>query len=196
MMRVAIFAIVILCLVQLEVLAVDREYVAQQYYAPMDKLKPNGDTKRINYWIKRQYTLKKDNPVFYGTGGQLSGKEFKDLYKFFDKQFNDLGDVNTLTPTIVYVEQRYFGTPTPGQEVKITADLSFLTLDNVINDHVEIIKQLSAELNTKNFLVFGAGHGGVIAGYVANEFANNPALKDWKVLGWRYVKIIKSPVLL
>jgi len=33
-----------------------------------------------------------------------------------------------------------------------------LKLDNVVNDHVQLIKKLAIDLNTKNFLVFGGGH--------------------------------------
>lgn len=62
--------------------------------------------------------------------------------------------------------------------------MSGLNFKAVINDHVLIIKDLALELNTKNFLVWGAGHGGLIAAYLANTFATT--LKDNKlnVLAW------------
>lgn len=85
----------------------------------------------------------------------------------------------------MYVEQRYFGTSNSGQGIKELADLDYLIMDNVINDNVELIKYLSLELHTNNFLVFGGGHGGLIAGYLAYRFVDDENLKSkYNVLGW------------
>jgi len=95
-----------------------------------------------------------------------------------------LGGNDTITPIVVYVEQRYFGKSNTGEKVYALSDLVDLKLDNVVNDHVQLIKKLAIDLNTKNFLVFGGGHGGVIAGYVVNKFATDRTLTSYNVLGW------------
>jgi hypothetical protein len=83
------------------------------------------------------------------------------------------------------VEQRFFGSSTPDAIIELS-NLESLKMDNVINDHVTLIKILSNQYGAKNFLVFGGGHGGIIAGYVANHFATSDELrKDYNVLGWR-----------
>lgn len=85
------------------------------------------------------------------------------------------------------MEQRFFGESSLQEErIRSLADLADLKLEYVINDHIELIKFLSLELDTKNFLVFGAGHGGLITGYIAERFATVKDLRDnYNVLGWR-----------
>jgi hypothetical protein len=61
--------------------------------------------------------------------------------------------------TVVFVEQRYFGNSQSSKAIKTVADLAQLKLDNVVADHVALIKKLSADLKTKNFMIFGGGHG-------------------------------------
>jgi hypothetical protein len=62
---------------------------------------------------------------------------------------------------------------------------SEILLIPLINDNVELIKELSTQLGTNNFLVFGGGHGGVIAGYLANKFATDENLRaNYNVFGW------------
>lgn len=185
-MRLAVFAFVLFVVSQ-GIFAVDLVYEEARFVSDRDATKPNDQAQVIRYLIKRPADddkFQKNSPVFYGIGGRVTVEDLRAQYTLFDRQFADLDPKGTITPTIVYVEQRYFGKSNTEEKINSYADLADLKLDNVINDHVKLIKKLAGELRTTKFLVFGGGHGGVIASYVTQKFATDDTLKDYTVIGW------------
>jgi len=170
-----------LCLANQRVSADYKGYAVKYFTTLRDPSKT--DDQIIKYLIKAPANPTPGAPVFYGTGGRVNVESLVDQYELFDSQIANF-DTAINGAIVVFVEQRFFGDSKPGEDITKLDDLSTLTVQNVIQDHVNLIKYLSGTLNTKNFLVFGGGHGGLVAGYLANTFATEPSLSDFKVLAW------------
>ncbi|KAI6218205.1 hypothetical protein M3Y99_01725100 [Aphelenchoides fujianensis] len=143
------------------------------YYTPEDPSQSNPSSLAVRYYVKEGAS---GSPIIYGTAGRVSVEDLMASYPFPVSQADTFDKA-----TIVYVEQRYFGGSNSGRVLNGLSNFAQLTLSNVVNDHVGLIRNLSSTYNTNSFLVFGGGHGGLIAGYVANKLKDD---KDLNVLGW------------
>ncbi|KAI6196486.1 hypothetical protein M3Y94_01115300 [Aphelenchoides besseyi] len=149
---------------------------ANTILVPYDYSSPTGRQLTLKYLIKKG---NQGAPVFYGVGGRVKVEDIEAQYDLFRAESDNYDKA-----TVVYVEQRYFGDSIYHDKIQSLSDLSKLTLGNVISDHVALINKISTEMGTKNFLVFGAGHGGLIADYISNQFASVSNPNNLKVLAW------------
>ncbi|KAI6184901.1 Lysosomal Pro-X carboxypeptidase [Aphelenchoides bicaudatus] len=138
--------------------------------------------------LKNRQTSKQEIRSSIVPAGREGAKTAKEKFNLFDSISPEFKNA-----TIVFVDQRFYG-ESKKSGITTLADLAPLNMKNIVNDHVTLIKFLagSDQLNSKNFLVFGNGYGGLIAGYVANYFATTSALADYKVLGWSSSSPIKQ----
>ncbi|KAI6179165.1 hypothetical protein M3Y98_00581000 [Aphelenchoides besseyi] len=143
---------------------------------PYDRTSPSGRQLTLKYLIKRGNP---GAPVFYGVGGRVKVEDIEAQYDLFRVESSNYDKA-----TVVYAEQRYFGDSLYHDKIQSISELSQLTLSNVISDHVAIIKNISKEMATSSFLVFGAGHGGLIADYIANQYATVSNPDNLKVMAW------------
>jgi len=191
----ALIVFLVLCLTS--VLADFANYEPQVLNVPVDSTKPNGPSLSIHYYLKNNTNYKPGVPIFYGVAGRVPVEDILNQYQLFDETSDTFGGA-----IVVYAEQRFFGRSTGKYLTNANglAELAQLTIKTVVSDHETIIRKLGRDFKTKNFLVFGGGHGGVIASHIAKRFQETDLKSNYNVLGWsssppiKYLKRKTYPV--
>jgi pimeloyl-ACP methyl ester carboxylesterase len=116
-----------------------------------------GRTFQQRYWVNSQYAKSADAPVLYhicGEGNATDGYFLND---------NAVVWAQALGARIVYLEHRYYGESQPMQDWS-TANMQFLTLDNVLEDLATFQKSISASQGwTGQWISIGGSYSGTLS---------------------------------
>ncbi len=119
----------------------------------------------MRYLIDRTYWDPETGPILFYAGNE------GDIYSFYDNTgFMTETIAQETKGLIVFGEHRYFGVSYPyAPEDAFTPEHNiYLTVEQVMMDYVELVKQVRTDYNVedKACVVFGGSYGGMLAAWL------------------------------
>jgi pimeloyl-ACP methyl ester carboxylesterase len=122
----------------------------------------------MRYLVEDTYWDKENGPIIFYAGNE------GDVWTFFDNSgFMTTTLAETFGALVVFGEHRYFGESMPfGDQSFERENLPYLTVEQAMNDYVDLIKFLKTDLSLEDraVIVGGGSYGGMLAAWLRMKY--------------------------
>jgi len=128
----------------------------------------DSPTYPMRYLVEDTYWDKENGPIIFYAGNE------GDVWTFFDNSgFMTTTLAETFGALVIFGEHRYFGESMPfGDQSFERENLPYLTVEQAMNDYVDLIKFLKADLSLEDraVIVGGGSYGGMLSAWLRMKY--------------------------